>query len=305
MLLRNASLRINLTEFKLIESQGLHRAMFSYSLQPNQSLCEAKQPLMIYVKSAVNESEARQAIRETWGVVAQEIGVPVTFCIGLPRKLTESFLRKLTLEQMQHGDLLQGDFLDTYHTLSLKTLATLHWHVNHCSDNASHFFFFTDSDVIVFPEILLLLVKSKLPSQKTITGHCWFGAPVNRDKQQKKYFVSDQLWPARDYPHYCSGTGFLLSPLAPESLIKAIPAKSASAKRAWVGSFQNLDDILFTGILCSGAGINIEHSHMVHFGPIPIPTHKQCDRHFISAHNYKPPEHMRQVWLKMREQMNC
>ncbi len=289
--------------------------LFRYSLQPNVDVsCQTSQ-LIIYVKSAMREFQPRQVVRETWGVVAKQEKIPVIFSVGSPtgkEEKEENLTDKLRSEQQKYGDLLQADFVDVYDTMPLKTLATLHWHVHSCAKNRSNLFVFsTDTDVIVFPENILNLTKRQKPGQKTITGACWQGARANRNASDSKNFVSLRLWPASSYPHYCSGSGFLMAPSVPRTLLDNIPAKSARARKAWIASFEHLNDILFTGILSAGTQIQIKNTGDVYFQPYPLEKKKgksglpvrKCDKGFLSAHNYKPAEHMRQMWEKLREKL--
>ena len=79
-----------------------------------------------------------------------------------PGATTDAALqRRLEEESRRHGDLVQGDFLDTYHNLSYKAVMGNLWVAEFCSQ--AQFVVKTDDDMYVdLYEVVLQKVASEL-----------------------------------------------------------------------------------------------------------------------------------------------
>ncbi|VDN13635.1 unnamed protein product [Dibothriocephalus latus] len=145
---------------------------------------EALEPLdaIIMVKSGVYNFADRERIRQTYAPEAVRkagLRVAVVFSVGLPRISGGRFfqrdgfnislpdragkslevmqserpevIRQLTEEAQLHGDLLLGDYEDTYYNLSLKLFYTFQWASSFCRG------YFTQDQQQVRPPVFIVL----------------------------------------------------------------------------------------------------------------------------------------------------
>lgn len=112
--------------------------------------------LVLIVPVAPNNVAARDAIRKTWGgeKVVLDRRVETLFVLGLPGGADAvQQQEKLKQENLQHRDLIQSDFQDSYRNLTIKTMMMLEW-VNARCANASYAMKI-DSDIILHVQNLV------------------------------------------------------------------------------------------------------------------------------------------------------
>ena len=105
-----------------------------FSTQP--LIANRDSELAFFVISAPGHDVQRDQIRQTWAKKARKFGYPVTFVIGnqksdsfhailfskiVFRNISGQSKMSLTSEMALHGDILLGNFLDSYMNLTLKT----------------------------------------------------------------------------------------------------------------------------------------------------------------------------------------
>lgn len=98
-------------------------------------ICEhdhgAMNVLLVAVISSADHFEQRQAIRETWGLYAQEAGHKLMFLVGQHSPNDEigsqinSVQPKIQLESDKHEDIIQTELVDHYENLPLKVIITI------------------------------------------------------------------------------------------------------------------------------------------------------------------------------------
>lgn len=223
--------------------------------------------LLIFVKSSPENTERRNAIRSTWGnetYIQNTLGVTikVVFALGVIRPKTSEpswnsrsgadFQEQLIQENDLHGDLIQKDFLDSFHNLTLKLIMQFHWMHSHCSH--AHFFMTADDDVFVHTPNLVTYLQDT--SRRGITnfwiGRVHRGAPPVRNKDSK-YYVSYEMYQWLSYPDYTSGAGYVVSSDVADKIYHATLTLNASLY---------IDDV-FMGI-CANA-VNVSPQEHVYF----------------------------------------
>ena len=84
--------------------------------------------------------------RKTWGNPdIPGVSTRLVFLLGATKDA--ALQRSLEMESRRHGDLVQGDFLDTYHNLSYKAIMGNLWVAEFCSQ--AQFVVKTDDDMYV------------------------------------------------------------------------------------------------------------------------------------------------------------
>ena len=172
---------------------------------PNAALCTAangeKAPfLLVIVCSAVNNTEARNAIRETWmkwkqpNKINKTNGSPTTNGHETPRIEiaflvgeigNETLQNRIYSESEAHGDIIQEGFYDSYLNLTLKSVMLLKWVTTYCPE--VNFVLKTDDDMYVnVPVLIEYLSTAELVHRKDlIVGSLFCRAPPVKDLSSK------------------------------------------------------------------------------------------------------------------------
>ena len=226
-----------------------------YLINP-RNLCPPDKRLdyLILVHSSTKNFMQRQDIRDTFGKkdLLQNQTQRLVFILGKPKdaKTTKIIHNEAALRQ----DVVQGDFFDTYHNLTLKGVLGFRWIAEFCPN--VDFVLKIDDDVFVN---IFKVVKEKLPSLagKTRSLVCQVGARGGREifrTTGHKWHVPVAYFPTeRVYPFdYCDGffvimTGDLIKPLL---------------EAATVNPFFWIDDVYLFGMLPLTAG-NVTHIQMM------------------------------------------
>ncbi|XP_072276210.1 beta-1,3-galactosyltransferase 2-like [Pyxicephalus adspersus] len=244
--------------------------------------CQKSNPFLILLIAAQAwQTEARQAIRQTWGKEDFLPGVHIVrlFLLGREAKTNNALEQKLVTESQEYHDIIQQDFLDTYNNLTLKTLLGLYWVAKYCPH--ASYVMKTDSDMFVNTEYLVhtLLKPDQPPRKNFFTGYLMKGYLPNRNKESK-WYMSPELYPGEIYPAFCSGTGYVFS----GELAEKILTISANIR------ILHLEDV-FVGICLDKLGIS----------PVPPPkdsdfnhwkvTYSHCIyNQLVTSHKFLPSE---------------
>ena len=224
---------------------------FHYLLNTQHACNDKDIFLIVYVHSAPNHHKRRSVIRQTWGsgkYYTQKI--KVVFVMGRTNDGVE-VQNALEYESDVYRDIVQEDFLDSYHNLTYKGIAALKWVSNYCSH--AKFVLKTDDDIFVNMFTLLRHMKSlytlKANSDSLLMCLVWYRMKVMRTgkwKVPKSEFKDDY------YPTYCSGSAFIMS----VNVAIAMHRVSYDVPFFWV------DDFYITGLLPLKAG-NIKHKQFM------------------------------------------
>lgn len=149
--------------------------------------------LLVYVHTAPDHYKRRTVIRQTWGNMQQyDHTVRVVFFMGvtnLGEELNATSAQKaLYFEEEQYQDLVQEDFLDTYHNLTHKGVSALKWITHSCRQ--ATYLLKTDDDIFVNMFTLLrhlsrLQKKGPDYTRNLLMCAVWYGMPVMRTGKWK------------------------------------------------------------------------------------------------------------------------
>ncbi|XP_074385914.1 beta-1,3-galactosyltransferase 4 [Zonotrichia albicollis] len=242
--------------------------------------------LLILVPSAPPHLQRRLAVRDTWGGPWAGSGAPparTVFVLGTPGDPREQ--RELLAESRQHGDILQGDFADSYANLTRKTLLLLRWARACCA--AAPFLLKADDDVFVnVPAVATYLATWRDAPARLYLGRVHWRVAPNRDPRSRHY-VAEELYPLSRYPPYCSGTAYVLSRRAAGAVL-----------RAGAGVPLALPEDVWVGVAARRAGVWARHSARFG-GSARFPPERCClARALLSAHRVRPRE-LRGVWGRL------
>ncbi|KAF7642931.1 hypothetical protein LDENG_00248150 [Lucifuga dentata] len=239
--------------------------------------------LLLFVKSSPDSFERRQAIRETWGnesYVWWELGasVRVVFAMGVHPDVWQRprVQRALLQEDQEYGDLIQQDFLDTFHNLTSKLILQFHWSYRFCPQ--ARFLMSADDDVFVHTPNLVKylqhLQSSQTGAKDLWVGHVYRGSPPVRRKNSK-YHVPYELYPGPAYPDYTAGAGYVVS--------DDVAAKIYHAT-LMLNSSLYIDDV-FMGICAKVMGVS-PHQHFYFSGEGKARYHPCIYERMITSHGH-------------------
>ncbi len=248
--------------------------------------------LLLFVKSSSENFERRQAIRSTWGnetYIERTLGVTVRvlFALGLHPEPEQRRLLKMHLlvEDQRYHDLIQQDFMDTFHNLTLKLLLQLGWKETYC--HHAQFLMSADDDVFVHIPNLIHFLQGIGRSKDLWIGRVHRGSPPVRDKESK-YYVSQDLYPWLSYPDYTPGSGYVLSRDVASKIYQAALTRSASF---------HIDDV-FLGICAKMIDVAPEE-HAFFSGEGKAPYHPCIYNQMMTSHGHV--RDIREMWKRATE----
>lgn len=245
--------------------------------------------LLLFVKTSPENIERRNAIRSTWGnetYIRNTLGVTVkvVFALGAPRTKKEEpswskrsgvgFQKRLIEEDRLHVDLIQQDFLDSFHNLTLKLIMQFHWMHSRCAH--ARFLMTADDDIFVhMPNLVSYLQDVSRRGVKDFwVGRVHRGAPPIRSKDSK-YYVPYEMYQWLSYPDYTAGAGYVVSRDVADRIYQATLTLNASLY---------IDDV-FMGI-CANA-INVSpQEHMFFSGEGKAPYHLCIYNQMMTSHGH-------------------
>jgi len=169
-------------------------------------------PLLIIVKSFVGNGKQRDAIRKTWGSVAQKRGARVVFIVG-HRKASKP-LAEVDMEADANDDLLVIDAVDEYWNNTLKLIHALSYQARgmFCGGDSplpANFLLLVDDDYAISISALFELLAERSSDDEVYEGWRFDTSPFRFIFH--KHLVSLNDYPFAGYPPYISAGAVLLS----------------------------------------------------------------------------------------------
>jgi len=260
-------------------------------------LCDASTAVVILVHSRTQNVAQRDAIRETWGNAATTgrwpndqqngscAGLRLAFVLGLHS--SDEVNRAVHEEHARYNDIIQGDFIDHYHNMTLKSLLDLKVVDERCP--GVRYLLKTDDDMFVnLPYLLLLLANKNL--QWSIMGPINVGARVHRSGKWK---LTKDEFPFVFFPPYESGSAYVMT----GDMIHEMFVTAEYVPHIFV------DDVYVTGILGRVLGVN----HVMHrgfaFWHSKPPTVCDIASNRVVAGTKMTPALLRSVWKQLQNPM--
>ncbi len=186
-------------------------------VEKNEKICDSQDIyLLILVISHPNNTKARNAIRETWGMIERHHSRSVKTVFVLGRTGITKIDEKSVKEAAQFRDVLILDVIEQYFQLTLKTIGALKWASNICK--SFQYLLKTDDDSFNNPvKYVEYLVHHGSP-KKFLGGRCEWQL-TNRDSEEK-WGLSQSEYPHIALPLFCRGPGYVLSKQAAISVVK-------------------------------------------------------------------------------------
>lgn len=187
---------------------------------------------------------------------------------------------RLRQEAEQYDDIIQEQFVDSYNNLTIKSVMALKWIKERKCFKQAAFFMKVDDDTFVnVPNLLHFLLGGTVPlynetldyydsnSYQTLSdlnrlnatvnymvGYMFCRAPV-LSNVKSKWYMPYYMYPQDMYPHYLSGSGYLMSMDVVPKLYKA----------ALNTSLIYLEDVYVTGMCAEKAHLKRHHHPLFNY----------------------------------------
>lgn len=261
----------------------------------NKDKCQNENVLLLlFVKTSPENRRRRDAIRRTWGneeyIRSQyNANLKVMFALGVDKDpVKRSLLQKqLESENKVYNDLVQQDFLDTFHNLTLKFLLQFGW-VNAYCPNAK-FMMTADDDIFIHTPNLVSYLKGldRIGVQDFWIGRVHRGSPPVRNKNSK-YYVPHEMYQWSSYPDYTAGAAYVVS--------RDVAAKVYEASQTLNTSLY-IDDV-FMGLCANKMGV-VPQSHVFFSGEGKAPYHRCIYSKMMTSHGHLDDLHY--LWKQVTD----
>lgn len=241
------------TNSSLLDISHFHFTLNNFQLcEPSSTNSSNGIYFVILVHSAPNHFIERQAIRTTWGSVKsfRNWSFRLIFLMGEahnPHEMSNSDVREEILNESDlYGDIVTGNFEDTYRNLTYKHLMGYKWVLSHCP--LAKFVIKTDDDVFIDIFQVFDFAQRNYGLNPVDILLCNIypegTKPVRNSSLENpggyKWIVTKSEYPFDIYPKYCGGLGYLVT----VDVIERLNRISHSLKR-----FLWIDDVFVTGVI--------------------------------------------------------
>lgn len=238
---------------------------------------ETKVFLMIIIETSPGEFDKRQAIRESWGsVVRKDKSVRVMFLLG--RGNNSTLQDGVEKESKIYHDIAQGDFIDSYKNLTIKSFLLLKWTAVFCKE--ARYVAKVDTDIFLNVPHLLQILKTQKYTKSVLGRKVYISLPI-RDKKSK-WYTSTDIYPDLLYPTYIAGPAYVLSVDLVSPLLRVCFHKTFP----W-------EDIFITGICASKVQA---HLHMDWTFAKERRKPEKCSFVDVVTGHGQTPSEMKQIW---------
>ncbi|XP_018319041.1 beta-1,3-galactosyltransferase 5 [Agrilus planipennis] len=196
---------------------------------------------LILVTSYYGNVETRSAMRRAFSSLELEnMNMRRVFLLAVAKNDKYTNQGMIENEQSRFGDLLQGNFIESYRNLTYKHLMGLKWAAQFCA--SAKYVVKMDDDIVVNVYRLkkILVRQSKvIPKRKgVIAGYLMKNMVPIRDPHSK-WYVSQEEYDVDKYPAFVSGWLYITN----TKTITDLLAASKKIPYFWI------DDLYITGIL--------------------------------------------------------
>jgi hypothetical protein len=172
----------------------------------NNKSCENRKQkpiVVIAIHSSPDNFDFRMTVRETWGQFSSES--LIVFMLGA---VPDDVQSQLELENKVYGDIVQGNFIDSYRNLTYKHAMVFKWFLENCP--TVKFLLKIDDDVFINTPLLYEYLQGKGPNNSIFNKpDLMLCVPAIHfypcREENDKWFASHEEYSRDYYPPYCMG----------------------------------------------------------------------------------------------------
>lgn len=207
----------------------------------------SQRSMVIVVLSARKNFLNRKLVRQTYGSIRSVNNIhilTVVFMLGNSDVHGEELATfdQLNAEIEQYGDIVMGDFVDTYKNLTRKSIMAYEWLTSFCRQ--AEIVVKTDDDVLI--NIFKLTEELSGWSTSDIkSSNIWCCVHFNESimlNARSQFYASLDEFPNAVFPTHCAGVGYI----APMITIDLI---SNEISRSFLGPVCTHEDVFMTGVV--------------------------------------------------------
>lgn len=188
--------------------------------------------LLVLINSAAGSEshfQKRMAIRKTWGKPIGRNKWRIAFFLGKTNK--QLIDERRLIEAKQYGDIIMGDFPDTYRNITQKLMMAFKW----TSKINYKYLLKTDDDVYVNIPLLISWINERLNPNEPLYAGVLYRAKIIRDPSHR-HFVRWKDLPQQNYPWYPKGALYVLSSEVVQEMLEiANRVKMITVDDAYIG----------------------------------------------------------------------
>ena len=270
---------------------------FQYGYLINEeSVCDPQTEMLIIVHSYHPHADRRDAIRHSWGGYAKNEPWPnstvvanVKLVFALGKHHSETFNHNVLVESKDNHDIIQGDFMDDYKNMTIKSLFGLRYFSKFC--HSAKYLLKSDDDMFINIPYLLTILR-QTPMKRSIMGPLLEHSKAYRGGKWK---VTVQQFPFSYYPPYEAGAAYIISADITRELFETAEYMPAIS----------IDDVYITGIL--GKILNVTHMHQPGFAYWTSKAPSACDimTNRIITGTKMTPILLQHTWSDMKKLKPC
>ena len=192
--------------------------------------------LLALIKSHPKHAERRKLVRTTWGRYDQtqnSYDFRRFFLVGTAQG--KELKTVVSEEEEEFGDIVTGNFEDTFYNLSEKAEVGFEWSYKHCS---FEYLLETDDDVFINIPLILEKIRDQVfPKTDAYLGNVKLNSLVVRNEtgMYQKYSVSFEEYAGLRYQPYCSGGAYIFSSDVIEKILPFVRQNPFSIDDVYIG----------------------------------------------------------------------
>ncbi|XP_067684058.1 beta-1,3-galactosyltransferase 1-like [Haliotis asinina] len=208
--------------------------LHQYKFSMNSRNCKGKPSVVAIVHTALHHVKKREKIRQTLKGSDTVHGSLLTVVFFVGQTTNASLQEAVKREWKEYRDIVQGNFIDSYHNLTHKHMMGYHWVLTFCEH--VRYVIKMDDDVIIHTNnVLRYLLANPVPDGNILCSLLIHG----RRQKKGKWNMPEKEYPFPWYPPYCGGFTYITT----LPVVKRLYDTSAHIKSIWI------DDTYVTGIL--------------------------------------------------------
>ncbi|CAJ0931437.1 unnamed protein product, partial [Mesorhabditis belari] len=220
---------------------------FGFVIKPERKVCTDTTRVFIAIHSAASNFGRRQVIRETYAQRKLQERYEFSFLFTLGLQESDLFQKWIVAEAKEFDDILQGNFQEHYHNMTIKKLIWMRYAMGNCQK--TKWIVHLDDDALLDIHSLIDFFENKKVFDSN-TLYCMaisYNQTLVVRNPYSKWFVSEDAYPLDFYPKYCAGAAYILPQKALYLMDEAIKGME----------YITVDDAFITGIVREAVGIDI------------------------------------------------